>query len=74
MQNKVLTSAGLNQLEKAEAEIQEKINALGPEWEIVSAHSEGIAYKGGESCQESGPYHGNTHIMYIVTVAMKKVR
>ena len=73
MHNTVLTAAGLNLLEKANAEVQGKIDALGAGWEIVSSSTTGIPYKGGQSAQESGPYHGNTHIMYVITVSLKKL-
>jgi hypothetical protein len=72
MHNKVLTVARRNNLEEAEAKLQEKIDALGAEWEVVSSQTTGIPYVGGQGTL-SGPYEGNHHIMYIVTAALKKV-
>ena len=72
MHNKVLTGAGLNFLEKAEQELQKKIDSLEEGWVVVSTSTTGIPYKGGQTCQESGPYQGNTHIMYVITAALQK--
>ena len=68
--NKIIVGAGLNSLEEAEREVQEKIDSLGDSWRVVSATTTGIPYQGGQSAQNMGPYQGNTHIMYVVTVSM----
>ncbi len=74
LHSKILTVARRNQLEEAETELQSKIDALGEGWEIVSASTVASPFKGGQSSAESGPYHGNHHIMYVVSAAFKKLK
>ncbi len=67
---KVIVEAKLNWI--PEQEVQDRLDFLGDAWEIVSAQTVGVPYHGGEGLEFKGPYQGNTHIMYITTVALKQ--